>query len=332
MIARLTLGWNRFWFAPISARPLGAFRIAFGALALFNLWLLSIDFDFWLTNRGVLQGQEARQVAGPLRPSILFWLTDPTSARVVWAVAVAAAVGLTLGWRTRVMGVVFYLAMLSIHHRNVVTSSGADTLLMCFSFYLMLSPAGAAYSLDARREARRRGGTAAEPLIVPWAQRLLQVQTAGVYLVTGILKANGETWLDGTAMHYVICNREVGRWDFSALAAYPVLINIMTYAGLGIELCLAFLLWVKAARPWVIAAGLSLHFSILFFVDIPIFGELTAAGYLLFLTPPEFDWLRRRVDLIGPARRLLARSTARPDRWPIGRPAVASAEIVGPSA
>ena len=29
--------WNIFWFGPISARPLGAFRIAFGVIALANL-------------------------------------------------------------------------------------------------------------------------------------------------------------------------------------------------------------------------------------------------------------------------------------------------------
>ena len=44
----------------------------------------------------------------------------------------------------------------------------------------------------------------------------------------------------------------VGRVDLSGLAAYPVLVNVLTFGGLGIELCLAFLLWVRPARPWVI--------------------------------------------------------------------------------
>ena len=34
---------------------------------------------------------------------------------------------------------------------RVTTASGADVLLMLMAFYLMLSPCGAAYSLDARR-------------------------------------------------------------------------------------------------------------------------------------------------------------------------------------
>ena len=329
MISRLTRPWNRFWFAPISARPLGAFRIAFGALAIFNLLLLTVDFDHWLTSLGLLRGEEALQVAGPLRPSILHWLRDPTSARVLWGLTMAFAVGLTLGWRTKLMSILFYIGMLSIHHRNVLTSSGADSLVMCMAFYLMLSPCGAAYSLDARREARKRGYAPAEPLIVPWAQRLIQIQVACVYMVTGILKANGASWLDGTAMHYVLTNAQVGRFDLSGLAAYPILVNILSYGGLSIELSLAFLLWVKPARPWVISAGLLLHFGILFVVNIPIFGELTTAGYLVFLTPPEWDWLRRRFDVVGWLGRLRSRTLASTYRLPAANPLGAVAEVSG---
>lgn len=327
MISRMLRPWNRFWFAPVDARPLGAFRIAFGLLAICNLLFMTIDFDYWLTDRGLLRGEEALQVAGPLRPSILHWLRDPTSARVVFGLTLASAVGLTLGWRTKLMSILFYFGMLSVHHRNILTASGADSLLMCLAFCLMLSPCGAAYSLDARREARKRGYAPADPLIIPWAQRMIQIQIACVYMATSILKANGGTWLDGTALHYVLTNREVGRWDLSFLAGYPVLVNIMTYSGLAIELCLAFLIWVRPARPWVIAGGLLLHLGIWFVVNIPIFGELTTAGYLVFLSPGEWDWLRRRFDLLGWLRRVAAKLPAGPYRLPSATPLGAAAEI-----
>jgi hypothetical protein len=59
--------WNTFWFRPISARPLGAFRIVFGLIILANLGLISVDLDYWLTDQGLLQGTEARLLAGPWR-------------------------------------------------------------------------------------------------------------------------------------------------------------------------------------------------------------------------------------------------------------------------
>ena len=41
--------WNRLFFAPISARPLGAFRIVFGVLMLMYLGLMTVEFDLWYT-------------------------------------------------------------------------------------------------------------------------------------------------------------------------------------------------------------------------------------------------------------------------------------------
>ena len=153
-----------------------------------------------------------------------------------------------MGWHTRVVGVLLYAGMLSIHHRNLTTCSGADNLLMVMAFYLMLSPCGAAYSLDARRARTRRGGTAAEPLIVPWSLRLIQVQVSILYFMTALLKARGTTWVDGTALYYVLNLDEYRRFSFG-LTEFPLLLHALTLGALLTEFSLAFLLWFRATRP-----------------------------------------------------------------------------------
>ena len=177
---------------------------------------------------------------------------------------------------------------------------------MTFAFNLMLCPCGAAYSVDAWLESRKRG-TLAEPLIIPWGLRLIQIQICVVYVFAAILKTGGKLWLNGTALHYVLNNTEVGRLDVSFLTQYPVLINLMTYSALAMEFALAFLIWFRAARPFVLFLGLMLHAGILVTINIPIFGELMWVGYLAFLTPPEFDAFLRAVDV----RRLFRRSKAK---------------------
>jgi hypothetical protein len=287
--------WNTFWFRPISARPLGAFRIVFGLIILANLGLISVDLDYWLTDQGLLQGTEARLLAGPWRPSPLQWVQDPASIRTFMAATAVVATLFTLGWHTRMMGVLLYLGILSIHHRNIPTNCGPDALLLIMLFYLMLSPCGAAYSLDARREGRRRG-TMAEPLIVPWAQRLIQLQLCLIYFNTSVLKCNGSTWLGGTALHYVMSNTEVDRFDFSALTQYPLSLNVLGHAALLIEFALAFFLWFRVTRPWVAIAGLGLHASVLVIVNVPLFGEMMTACYLTFLTPGELETVLRALN------------------------------------
>ncbi|MGE3817880.1 MAG: HTTM domain-containing protein [Isosphaeraceae bacterium] len=287
--------WNAFWFGPISARPLGVFRVVLGLLTLAHLGMLTVDVDHWLTDQGLLRGTEALELAGPLRPSPLLWIQDPISVRAFLAGSAVVALAVTVGWRTRITSALLYLAILSIHQRNLPTNSGPDNLLLILLFYLMLSPSGAAHSLDARRLARRRGASA-EPLIVPWAQRLIQIHLCLIYFDTSVLKCSGTTWLDGTALHYVLYNHEVGRFDFSFLAQYPILINAMTHLALLVEFALAFLLWFRVTRPWTAMLGLGLHAGILAVVNVPLFGELMAACYLTFLTPQELDATLRTVN------------------------------------
>ena len=287
--------WNQFWFGPISAKPLGIFRIVFGVVVLCNLGFLAFDMNYWLTDAGLLQGKEALELAGPYRTSPLLYFQDPLSVRLFFAATAVIASIYTVGWHTRIAGVALYLAMLSIHHRNLLTNSGADALVMVMTFYMMLAPSGAAYSLDARR-ARRRRGTDADALIVPWAQRLIQLQLALIYFTTAMFKCNGGSWLNGTALHYVLLNTEVGRPFLSFLTSYPVLLNVMTYGVLFLEFALAFLLWFRPTRPWVILAGVSLHTGILFSVNIPIFGEMMTACYLTFLGPEEVQSMLRCIN------------------------------------
>ncbi|WP_337173150.1 HTTM domain-containing protein [Paludisphaera sp.] len=291
--------WNRFWFAPISARPLGAFRVLFGLMVLAHLALISVDLDFWYTDRGLMVGDEAAATAGPHRFSILNHYQDPISVRVAVAVVAAVAVAFTLGWHTRVMGVLLYLGVMTFYNRNLLTNCGPDQVMMITSFYMMLAPCGAALSLDARREARRRG-TLAEPLIHPWAQRLMQLQLCLVYFVTAFLKCNGRTWADGTAIHYVLFNHEIGQFNLEWLGGYPILLNLMAHGALVLEFALAFLLWFRPTRRWVALLGVMLHAGIVPLVNVPLFGEQMTALYLLFLAPDELSALGR--FLTAPAR------------------------------
>ena len=161
--------WNRFWFGPISARPLGVYRILFGLFVLAHLGLHQRRPRLLVYRRRTAPGKRgsrrrrsaailatamgARPRLGPVR--------DRRRRR--------GGLRFILGWRTRIMGILLYLGLLSLYHRNISSNCGPDQLMIISSFYLMLSPCGAAYSLDARR-ARPRRGTLAEPLILPWAR------------------------------------------------------------------------------------------------------------------------------------------------------------------
>jgi hypothetical protein len=302
MSARASLNpvrvWNRFWFAPCSARSLAVFRVVFGLIVLAHLALLWPDAPLWLSEVGYLRGTEARELAGPLRWSPLQISQDPRAVGLVMGVTALVAIGFTVGTWTRICAVIQYAGLLTIHHRNLLTISGVDALLMITAFWMMLAPAGAVWSLDERRR-RRTSGVIAERLIAPWAQRMIQMQLCVVYFMTAFEKTRGASWADGTALYHVLSNREVRRWTFG-LTEHLTLINAMTFGTVILEFALAFLLWFRATRAWIAMTGVLLHVGIMLTVNIPLFGELMMATYLLFLTPEE-------LSVLGPAFRLWRR-------------------------
>ena len=102
------------------------------------------------------------------------------------------------------------------------------------------------------RAARKRG-TAAEPLIVPWGVRLLQMQICLIYFQSCVIKCQGPLWLNGTTVHYILFLREFRVLDMEWLAQYPLLINAMTHGAILIEFALAFWLWFRptgGGRSW----------------------------------------------------------------------------------
>ena len=75
--------WNRFWFGPISARPLGAFRIVFGLVVLANLASWRSTSTTGSPTPGCCGGPRPARSPGRCGSSPLQWVQDPASVRVV---------------------------------------------------------------------------------------------------------------------------------------------------------------------------------------------------------------------------------------------------------
>ena len=85
------------------------------------------------------------------------------------------------------------------------------------------------------------------------ALRLIQLHLVFIYGMAGLAKLQGPSWWDGTAIWKTMATGEFVMLDFTALAAWPVLINLVTHASLALELLYPVLVWVKMVRPLVLA-------------------------------------------------------------------------------
>lgn len=279
---------------PVSPLPLGTYRCLFGLLALASGLLLAPDVDAFFGAAGVLPPAPAG-AAAPWRFDPLGWTGAPPV--VVWLSFAAAllAAGLTaVGLFTRAATMVLFLATVAFHHRNPYILSSGDTMLRLMAFFLALAPAGAACSLDRAWRIRCGREPAGEPApIPPTTFRLMQLQICLAYLVTGIWKAGGETWRDGTAVGLVL---QCGQYDRFPLPGWTETLwfsRVATWGTLAVELGAPLLVWFRPTRRPALVALVVLHLALEYALTIQLFQPIMLAGLVLFLEPAELRALAR---------------------------------------
>ncbi len=278
---RLAGMWNKFWFHPTPTSTLALVRIAYGAVLLTWCALISFDLFAFFSDSGILPERLAR----PWTWSLFDVFSSDLALVLLFGFLVVAAACVLVGFHTRLAAVVAFVVLLSLERRNFLVLNAADILLRLFALYLALAPAGAALSVDRWRHHRDRFWEF--PARAPWALRLMQIQISVLYLFTVWLKLQGETWNQGTAASYAWRVTEVARFDLPAWIDSSALVsNVATYSTLAVEASLALLIWNRRARPWVIAAGVALHLSVLATIVVGLFSATVFVGYLAF-TPPE---------------------------------------------
>jgi hypothetical protein len=328
----------RWLTAPVRAERLAAVRIALALCALVDV------LTTYLPMSGLLFGPDS---LGPremfdyrfkdgLRWSVLYggWLSDdwtPGMIRGVMWVWAASLVLLLVGAGTRWAAIVAWALSVSVANVNEFVDNAGDTVRTLALFVLMLSPCGAAWSVDAwfaRRFrwafGRPRGGGPPVPVlrrreqplhgpfwIFPWPLCLLLVQMMVIYLFNGLFKAGGDTWHNGESLYYVLGDLTLARVSYAQLTVPYWMTRVLTWMVLWWELLFVPLMLV----PWkgiadrvekVSWAGLgNLHvlfrwnreivlvFGALFHLGIWVSMELGGFGpYMLCLYMPFLPWER----------------------------------------
>jgi len=258
-------------------------RLAAGSVTL--IWALAFlsDLAIFAGPRGLVPGSPAAGLAE--------------------ACLIAAAASLTVGYRSRRSAGVAFGCLAWFHHIDPWALNAGDALLRDILFLLALSPAGAAWSVDAARGERRIGATRS-PLVPRWGTRLIQVQVSVMYLAAVAQKLVGAPWREGTAVSYPLRIPAMIRWQLPhSLTGSPVVVHVATWGVLVTELAIGVLVWNRRARPWVLAAGVALHLAIELTLRAGFFSWIVLVSYLAFIPPEHAERLFRTGETVS--RRLL---------------------------
>jgi hypothetical protein len=280
-------------FAPATARPLAFLRMGTAAVLLTQAFALSGCLPDLYGSLGIVQRPVNDAIVNSVIPAIgrvadglsPYGVSEDCCIRGVFLLYTASLAALLVGWRTRSSAAIAWLTHASIQVTAPTSTYGVDTFAHIALFYCMWMPVGRAASVDCLAGRVSGRPTSAARL----ALRVLQVHLCIVYFSSGVRKASGEQWWNGEAIWRAVMRSDLGRFDFSWLAAAPWVAMLVCWGTLLVEIGYAFFIWPRRTRKLWAWATIGLHAGIAVVMGLWSFSAmmivLTAAAFLVSPEP-----------------------------------------------
>jgi len=280
-VGRIQRWWWNFWWGPAHPGVPAALRIGLATVAIWAhlSWWPEVDtlLDVEGQARNVVDWSVGRGYS-------VYSISGVTGdlAHVVHALGLVPLVALLVGFGGRWTSVLAWLVVLGWYQRVPGASTGGDRLLRFGLLYLSTGHTTAAWSVDAwRRKTPSPSSVSRLPV------RLIQVQWAAMYALSGLDKARGSTWRDGTALHYALSSRTFDRLDgllhpILESTAWAPILQAATVAVLVWELAFPALVVFGRTRWIALLVGIFVHVGIGVTMSVGPFTLVTLVGYLAF--------------------------------------------------
>ncbi|APX33049.1 hypothetical protein BH708_10385 [Brachybacterium sp. P6-10-X1] len=288
-------------------------RIASG-LFLLGWLLINLPIASRIWGPGSGYWQPYREILGYDAPFNLLQHAGPGVFWLWYLVTIALVVAFTLGWRTRIITPLLFLAYTTLNGQNTPISDGGNYFIRIMLIYLILVDVSRRWSLDARRRA-----TAASPetqtgsVLHNIGLCLVVAQVCTVYLEAGLYKVQGTLWQNGTAVYYPLQSVAYGVFpplaDLLTYFALPVF--IATYVTVLAQIAFPFLLFNTITRRLVLLALLGMHLSIAVLMGLPFFSGIMASADAVLVSGTTWvaivTWLRTTLTGNRVSRAVLSR-------------------------
>jgi vitamin K-dependent gamma-carboxylase len=268
-------------FEPVDISSLVYFRIAFGAMVLWQVWRYSAN------------GWIERYFIAPVVHFTFYpfeWVRPwPGNGMYIhFFVLGVLALCIILGHWYRLATALFSLGYTYVFLLDPVHYQNHVYLLCLISLLMIFVPAHRALSLDAWRRPELRSATAPA-----WALWLLRVQVGIPYFYGGLAKLDDD-WLRGEPLRMWLANR-VGWNIVGPLFSQEWMAYLLSYGGLLLDLLIVPLLLWRRTRTAAFVVAVLFHLANAYLFRIGIFPWLMIAATALFFDP---DWPRRLVNSV----------------------------------
>jgi antimicrobial peptide system SdpB family protein len=283
------------------------------ALGLLATLATSDASDLFRPSAGVASYPYCQGVAG----YSLFCVMDPDWARPVAIVVLLVAAS---GWMPRFTALPQWWVTVSFQASATIPDGGDQVAAVMTLLLLPLA------LTDGRtwhwQRPQDTGGREVSALVALSALVVIRLQVAGIYLQASMAKLGREEWADGTALYYWLTDPMFGAPGWLTPVLEPVLasaagVTLLTWGTVALEFALVLgLVAGRAARPYLLMAGITLHAGIAAFMGLGSFALAMVASLVLYLRPPDLPFALaplRAARLLDPALIRLRGTTRQPD-------------------
>ncbi|MCY1044125.1 hypothetical protein OV208_22600 [Corallococcus sp. bb12-1] len=278
-----------FISAPSSAGPLAVFRIGVASLLLVQAWTLAGSLPELFGERGLVPSSVSGPMASPWVPRLdavagalaPLGISQAAGVQGLAFLYVVALVGLLLGVRTRLSAVAAWVVHTVLMNSGNFFAYGVETFAHISLFYCAVMPVGEAFSRDVSTGRLSGAPSAAATLSL----RVLQMHLCIIYATTGVEKAVGPVWQDGTALWEVLMQPQYGQFDFAWLASVPWVVKLATWGTLVVEVGYPVFVWPQRTRGLWVLMTLGMHLGIAVMMGLWLFS-----GMMSVLTFAAFGW------------------------------------------
>ncbi|MFB6282391.1 MAG: HTTM domain-containing protein [Halobacteria archaeon] len=283
----------------MDVRALAVFRISFGVLLMADVLIRLDDLRVFYTDSGVLPRDTLfRYSSHPLVAYVPHsWSGEPVFQYLLFAITGFFAVLLILGYRTRVVTVVSFLLVFSLHVLNPLTLNSGDVLFRRLLFWSIFLPLGATYSYDClfRNDDREK--------VSNFASACILLQVVLVYAVNALWKHRGSFWMDRNAVGQVLSLEKFSTSIGSFLVEYPTLTEFFTKSWMiMLTFSVLLLLLTGWSRVLFVFVFITAHLFMAATMKIGLFPYISVAALFLFLPPVFWSTAEKKVAALLPQR------------------------------
>ena len=264
----------------MSSKQFSLFRIIFGMYLTIHFLMLAPYAGELFSSSGIMANAALNPAPGlfpnPLNLDIPVWQVRG----FVLALSVLSLI-FTIGLLRPLVSILLWFGWTALFHRNQLIANPSLAYIGLLLALCALVPSGEEWSFS------KKNPDWAMPI---WVFRTAWILLAAGYTFSGIMKLSSPSWVDGSAMAYLMENplARPGILREAMMGLPREVLSLLTWFTLGAELLYLPLACWKKSRPWIWLVMVVLHIGIIFVVD---FADLSLGMLMAHAFTFDRKWL-----------------------------------------